>query len=71
MVDDAIRFVSYKSRENHTSSSFNHVQDTKESNEPAYGEDKDQLEEEQEEEIGETVALSTYMIISLVVVHLI
>jgi hypothetical protein len=59
VVDDAIRFVSYKSRENHTSSSFNHVEDTKESNEHAYGEDKDQLEEEQEEEIGETVALAT------------
>jgi predicted transcriptional regulator len=42
VVDDAIRFVSDRSK------------DKEESNEPDYDEDKDQLEEEQEEETGET-----------------
>jgi hypothetical protein len=48
-VDDAIRFVSSKTKENLKSLS----EDKEESNEPDYDEDKDQLEEEQEEETGE------------------
>jgi hypothetical protein len=53
MVDDAIRlFLSPENlKSSHTSN-----EDDKESNEPDYGEDKDQLEEEQEEETGETTA---------------
>ena len=49
VVDDAIRFVSSKSKENLKSS----TEGDKEANEPDYDEDKDQLEEEQEEETGE------------------
>ena len=48
VVDDAIRFVSQKSKEKVKSSS-NSNQNDKESNEPDYYEDQDQLEEEQEE----------------------
>jgi hypothetical protein len=48
IVDDAIRFVSFKSKENLKSS----TEDDKESKEPDYDEDKDQLEKE-EEETGE------------------
>jgi len=51
VVDDAIRFVSDKSKDRLTSSSSN--EDDKESKEPDYDDDKDQLEEEQEEETGE------------------
>jgi hypothetical protein len=51
VVDDAIRFASSKSNENVKSSSED---DKEESNEPDYDEDKDQLEEAQEEETGET-----------------
>ena len=51
VVDDAIRFVSQKSKEWPKSDSNN--EDNKESNEPDYDEDKDQLEEEQEEQTGE------------------
>ena len=50
VVDDAIRFVSSNSKENHTSSSSTSVEDTKESKEPDYHENKDQMEEQQEEE---------------------
>jgi hypothetical protein len=50
VVDDAIRFVSGKSKGKSVASSN---EDKKESNEPDYDEDKDQLEEEQEEEIGQ------------------
>jgi Trp operon repressor len=47
VVDDAIRFVSQKSEEKLKSSSSNNSdKDTKESNEPDYNEDQDQLEEE-------------------------
>jgi hypothetical protein len=54
VVDDAIRFVSQKSKEKLKSSSSNSNEDDKEeSNEPDYDEDKDQLEEEQEEETDE------------------
>jgi hypothetical protein len=48
VVDDAIRFVSDKSKEKVKSSS-NSNQNDKESNESDYYEDQDQLEEEQEE----------------------
>jgi hypothetical protein len=47
VVDDAIRFVSQKSKEKLKSST-----DKEESNEPDYEEDRAQLEEEQEEESG-------------------
>ena len=50
VVDDAIRYVSQKSKGEPKSSSTFH-EDDKESNEPAYDEDRDQLEEEQEEEL--------------------
>jgi hypothetical protein len=54
VVDDAIRFVSQKSKERLKLSSNNSNGDEKEeSNEPDYDEDEDQLEEEQEEETGE------------------
>jgi hypothetical protein len=53
VVDDAIRFVSQKSREKVNSIDSSN-EDNKESNEPDYDEDEDQLEEEQEEEAGET-----------------
>ena len=49
VVDDAIRFVSQKSKEKIKSSSNDNEHD-KESNEPNY---EDQLEEEQEEQTGE------------------
>jgi hypothetical protein len=52
VVDDAIRFVSSKSKENIKISSEG---DKEESNEPDYNEDKDQLEEEQEEQTGENI----------------
>jgi hypothetical protein len=51
VVDDAIRFVSRRSKERLKSSVSEG--DKEESNEPDYDEDKDQLEEEQEEETGE------------------
>jgi predicted transcriptional regulator len=50
VVDDAIRFVSSKSKENVKSSTEG---DKEKSNEPDYHENNDQLEEEQEEETGE------------------
>ena len=50
VVDDAIRFVSRKSKENVKSPSSS---SNKESNEPDY--DEDQLEERQEEETGEII----------------
>jgi hypothetical protein len=57
VVDDAIRFVSQKSKDRETLPSTSSNEDEKESNEPDYGEDQDQLEEEQEEEeTGETAA---------------
>ena len=51
VVDDAIRFVSSKSKETLKSSTDGNKE---ESREPDYDEDEDQLEEEQEEETGET-----------------
>jgi hypothetical protein len=53
VVDDAIRFVSSKSKENLKPSTEG---DKEGSKEPDYNEDQDQLEEEQEEETGETTA---------------
>jgi hypothetical protein len=50
VVDDAMRFVSSKTRESLKSSTYG---DKEESNEPDYNEDKDQLEEEQEEQTGD------------------
>jgi hypothetical protein len=53
VVDDAIRFVSQRSKEKQETSLDNSDEDDKESREPDYDEDKEQLQEEQEEEIGE------------------
>jgi hypothetical protein len=50
VVDDAIRFVSSKTKENLKSSSSNS------NNEPDY--DEDQIEEEQEEEAGEITSMT-------------
>ena len=52
VVDDAIRFVSRKSKEMIESSADDNEHE-KESREPDYDEDEDQLEEEQKEETGE------------------
>jgi hypothetical protein len=54
VVGDAIRFVSHISNENEKLKSASGKDDQEESNEPDYGEDEDQLEEEQKEETGET-----------------
>ena len=55
VVDDAIRFVSQKSKDKEKESSSNNSnEDEKESNEPDYDEYEDQLEEEQDEETEET-----------------
>jgi hypothetical protein len=51
VVDDAIRFVSQKSKGKPLANSSEG--DKEESKEPDYDEDKDQLEEEHEEESGE------------------
>jgi hypothetical protein len=54
VVDDAIRFVSQKSKDMLKAYSSNSDEHQKEeSKEPDYDEDEDQLEEEQEEETGE------------------
>ena len=52
VVDDAIRFVSQKSRDTTKSTSNSSDEDEKESGEPNYGVDQDQLEEEQVEQNG-------------------
>jgi hypothetical protein len=54
VVDDAIRFVSQKSKENLNAHCISSDEDENESNEPDYNEDKDQIEEEQQKETGET-----------------
>jgi|SRR5215212_787867 len=55
VVDDAIRFVSQKSKEKLKSFTSNGNKNHEESNEPDYdGEDKDQGEQKQEEEAVET-----------------
>jgi hypothetical protein len=56
VVDDAIRFVSDRSKEKSSSSSSSNEDGKEESKEPDYDQDEDQLEEEQEEETGETAA---------------
>jgi predicted transcriptional regulator len=57
LVDDAIRFVSQsKSKEEVNSSSSDNEHDKEESDEPDYGEDKDQLDDNQEEETGQITA---------------
>jgi hypothetical protein len=54
VVDDAIRFVSSNKFKNSLRSvGDNDEVDKEKSNEPDYDEDQDQLEEKQEEEIGE------------------
>jgi hypothetical protein len=59
VVDDAIRFVSYRSKDKEKlRPSSNSDENENESNEPDYNEDKDQLEEEQEGEAGE-IAVTT------------
>ncbi len=52
VVDDAIRFISQKSKDSLKSSCDNDRVD-KEEKEPDYEGDEDQLEEEQEEDAGE------------------
>jgi len=59
VVEDAIRFTSQQSKRN-TKSSYNDNEHVKESNEPDYDEDKDQLEEkQQEQETGEMTLNAT------------
>ena len=52
-VDDAIKFVSQKFKENLKPNNASRDDKEEESNEPDYDEDKDQLEEDQEDEAGE------------------
>jgi hypothetical protein len=54
VVDDAIRFVSDRAKDKEKLKSSSNNKDEKESNEPDYDEDEDLLEEEHEEETGET-----------------
>jgi hypothetical protein len=59
VVDDAIRFVSSKTKEKLKSSTSNEG-DKEESKEPDYGEGEDQLEEEKQgEETGEMITTTT------------
>jgi predicted transcriptional regulator len=61
VVDDAIRFVSEKSKAKLKSSNSN--ENEKEANEPDYDQDEDQLEEEkQEEQTGEISAITTNLV---------
>ena len=63
VVDDAIRFVSSKTKENLKSPHNNSNENEKEESiEPDYDQDDDQLEEEQEESIGLTSAVTTNQI---------
>ncbi|MFL6400911.1 MAG: hypothetical protein ACJ72J_15205 [Nitrososphaeraceae archaeon] len=55
VVDDAIRFVSQKSKENHKTISSSRDEDDKESKEPDYDDDEDQSEEE----TGEMTIMTT------------
>jgi predicted transcriptional regulator len=59
VVDDAIRFVSEKSKENLRSSTEGDREDREESDEPDYDEDKEQLEKEQEGETTGELATAT------------
>jgi hypothetical protein len=56
VVDDAIRFVSTTSKHDEKIKSDGDKGDKVESEESDYDEDKDQLEEEHEEETGQTTA---------------
>jgi Trp operon repressor len=57
VVDNAIMFVSQKSKENlKPASRSSDEHDIEKSNEPDYDEDEDQLEEEQEEQTGEIIS---------------
>jgi predicted transcriptional regulator len=58
VVDDAIRFVSQKSKEKVESMDSGN-EDDKESKEPDYDGDEDQLEEEQEERSGDATEATT------------
>ncbi|MFL6411387.1 MAG: hypothetical protein ACJ71K_09115 [Nitrososphaeraceae archaeon] len=61
VVDDAIRFISHKSKDKEklkSSSNDNEGDKEKESSEPDYDEDKDQLEEGQEDETGEITTIN-------------
>jgi hypothetical protein len=53
VVDDAIRFISQKSKERPSLANSNEA-DKEELREPDYDEDQDQLEVEQEKDSGET-----------------
>jgi predicted transcriptional regulator len=60
VIDDAIRFVSDKSKDKEKlKSSSNTNEDGKESNEPDYNEDEDNLVEKQQEETGEITSATT------------
>jgi predicted transcriptional regulator len=60
VVDDAIRFVSQKSKDKEKIESSDSEHDKEESNEPGYDdEDKYQLEEEQQKEAGEITISSS------------
>jgi hypothetical protein len=58
VVDDAIRFVSQKSKENIKPHSSSSDEDANESSEPDYDGDKDQLEK-REEKTGEIMTAAT------------
>jgi hypothetical protein len=58
VVDDAIRFVSQNSKEKLKPSANDSEYDKEESNEPAYNEDRDQLEEKQKE-LTREITIST------------
>jgi hypothetical protein len=66
VVDDAIRFVSSKSKDNEKLKSSSLPADDKESKQPDYNEDKDQVEEKQEEEIGDLRATTAWTTINQV-----
>ncbi len=59
VVDDAIRFVSQKSKGRLKYSTSEG--DEEETNQPDYDEDKDQLEEEHEEETGEITSTTNHV----------
>ncbi|MFL6317709.1 MAG: hypothetical protein ACJ73C_13375 [Nitrososphaeraceae archaeon] len=59
VVDDAIRFVSQKSKEKLKTSANDSEHDKEESNERDYDEYEDQLEEQEDEEEAGEMALTT------------
>jgi predicted transcriptional regulator len=69
VVDDAIRFVSDKSKDEEkqkSSPSYSTETDRQEAKEPDYDEDQDQLEEEQEEETGEIQQIKFFELASCI-----